>query len=350
MVANSSVAFSRFRFAVQLFFTLLCIWIGVEFYFFVQFIASEGQTLSVARPPGAEAFLPISSMMSLRYTISTGDIHPYHPAGLFLFIAILLISLVLGKSFCGWICPFGLLSELLGRWTQKTPLAKLSISRWIDYPLRSLKYLLLAFFVRIIFFMPLMGLKSFLDSEYNLVADLKMYLFFADLSFLAGIILCILLVLSIIIPRFWCRYLCPYGALLGLLALISPNRIKRNTDSCIDCGKCARVCPSRIKVDMEEMVISDECVSCLECVSACPVEDTLQIKTIGVKNRMSKWTAATVILVIFFGVCAVARVTGNWHNDVPDPVYHRLYQKLEYLDHPRSADEMLQDSQRATRH
>ena len=75
---------------------------------FVRFL--EGGGGKVTRPPGIEGFLPISSLMSLKYWILTGDFNTIHPAGLVLFIVILLMSLAVKKSFCSWMCPVGLLS------------------------------------------------------------------------------------------------------------------------------------------------------------------------------------------------------------------------------------------------
>ena len=70
-----------------------------------------------------------------------------------------------------------------------------------------------------------------------------MYYFFAEITPFALTVIVGLVLLSIPIRGFWCRYLCPYGALLGILSLLSPQKIKRNPTTCIDCGKCAKVCP-----------------------------------------------------------------------------------------------------------
>ena len=102
------------------------------------------------------------------------------------------------------------------------------------------------------------ALRAFLDSPYNLVADIRMYYFFADISRFSLMVIGILFLMSLVIRNFWCRYLCPYGALLGIIGLLSLTKIKRNPSSCIDCGKCAKVCPSFIKVDKVHTVLPDE--------------------------------------------------------------------------------------------
>lgn len=335
---NKEKSIQNIRFYIQLFFTLICIWIGVEFYFFVKYLESDGKGMFLSRPPGVDSFLPISSLMNLYYFLSTGEIHSAHPAGLFIFIAIIIVSFVFGKSFCSWICPVGFLSELIGDFgdkiTKKLFKRKLHLPKFLDFPLRTLKYLLLGFFIYSIFF--LMGVsatKLFLDGSYNLIADVKMYYFFADISRFSLIVIGSLLVLSIFIRNFWCRYLCPYGALLGLISLFSPNKIKRNPISCIDCGLCTKACPSSIKVDKVKIVISDECSTCMNCVDACPVADTLQLETIYPRKKINKKLIAIAIVAIYFFVIGVGYFTGNWQNNISTKEYLELYKNKDKLDH-----------------
>ncbi|MCX8011281.1 MAG: 4Fe-4S binding protein, partial [Ignavibacteria bacterium] len=152
IIRNNEKPIQKIRFAVQVLFTLLCIWIGIEFYLFVLYLESGGTTIYIDRPPGVDGFLPISSLMSLRYFLETGVIHWAHPAGLFILSAIVLLSIVFAKSFCSWLCPIGFLSECLGDLGEKIFKRKIKLPKLLDYPLRSLKYLLLAFFVYVIFF------------------------------------------------------------------------------------------------------------------------------------------------------------------------------------------------------
>ncbi len=339
--SNRRPRIQKWRLAMQIAFALLCIWIGVEFHFFIQHLETAGQAGSSYRPPGVDGFLPISSLMSLYYLLLSGDIHMYHPAGLFILAGIILVSLAFGKAFCSWLCPVGFLSERLGDLGEKILRRRLTPPAWLDWPLRMLKYLLLGFFVYSIFFlMGELALKRFLDTPYNLLADVKMYYFFADISRFALIVIAVLMVLSIAIRGFWCRYLCPYGALLGLVGLLSPNRIRRDVVSCIDCGRCARACPSRIKVDQVRTVVSDECTACLSCVDSCPVADTLNLQT-PVKNRVVKprLVAAGVVL-IFMAVTGIAMLAGYWHNEVPLERYHEHYPDLHTLGHPTSPSDV----------
>ncbi len=341
---NKSRSIQQIRFAVQISFSLLYIWIGIEFWQFVSFLESNGTTAFHQRPPGVEGFLPISALMSIVYFIQTGKVHNVHPAGFFIFLAIVGVSLAFGKAFCSWMCPVGSISEMVGdfgEWIWKKLLKRrFKLPKFLDYPLRGIKYLLLAFFAFAIFSMTEAALAYFLNDTYNIVADVKMYYFFANISRFSLIVIGVLFLLSIIVRNFWCRYLCPYGALLGIVGLLSPNKIKRNNISCIDCGLCSKACPSFIKVDKAKTVLSDECTSCLSCVDACPVDDTLDVTNIFGKKKISKKIIAAGIVLIFISITGIGMITGNWHNKVTPKEYLMIHKQLDAIGHPTSTAEI----------
>lgn len=333
------------RFYIQLAFSLLCIWIGIEFHIFIQDLQNSSIQGELYRPPGVEGFLPISSLMNLTYWIYSGSIHSFHPAGLFIFLAIILMSFLVGKSFCSWFCPVGFLSELVGDFGEKVSRKlfkkRIKLPKLLDYPLRSLKYLILFFFANVIFLsMNEMALKIFLDGDYNLMSDVKMYFFFANITPFAFTVITVLFFLSIVFRNFWCRYLCPYGALLGILGLISPVKIKRDQSSCIDCSKCAKVCPSFIKVDKVKTVISDECVSCYQCIDSCPEKNTLKISTPLSENLLTIRMIPLFLLLIFFVITGIGMITGNWQNKVKTDRYRELMKNVQSLGHPTSSEDV----------
>jgi polyferredoxin len=317
------------RSGVQAAFLLLCIWIGIEFYLFVRAGMSPNAPIGISRPPGVEGFLPISALMSLKYWIQTGVINTIHPSGLFIFVAILGISLLMKKAFCSWMCPVGTLSESLWLLGKKVFRRNLQLPHWVDYPLRSLKYLLLGFFAYIIGTMDVGDLRSFIESPYNKMADVKMYLFFAHISSFALWTILILVVLSVVVKNFWCRYLCPYGGLLGVLSLLSPLKVTRNAASCINCDLCTKACPSGIKVHKAHRVWSDECTSCYECVEACPVKNTLVMKTRADARPVPSWVFGTLIMAVFIAVTGLAMLTGHWQNSLSRGEYKARFQELD---------------------
>ncbi|MBM4169860.1 MAG: 4Fe-4S binding protein [Ignavibacteria bacterium] len=316
------------RSTVQLSFALLCIWIGIEFAFFVKWGMSGGTAPFVGRPPGVEGFLPISALISLKYWLHTGVVNSVHPSGLFILVAIVVVSLLLKKAFCSWLCPIGTLSESLWLLGQRLFGRNLKINRWIDYPLRSLKYFLLLFFVYSIWQMDVAALKTFIDSPYNKMADVKMYMFFADITTFALWTIIILALLSVVVKNFWCRYLCPYGALLGAVSWLSPLKITRDVTTCIDCELCTKACPSGVKVHAERRVWSDECMACLSCVEACPVKECLSMKSGSSARATPRWVFATLIVGVFVAITGMAMLAGKWHNGISNEEYLRRFQNI----------------------
>jgi polyferredoxin len=280
-----------------------------------------------------EGWLPIAALMNLKYILLTGLIPKIHAAGLFLLIAFLSISWLWSKSFCSWLCPVGTLSEVLWKLGKKVLKNSIRLPRWCDVPLRGLKYLFLGLFLYAVGTMSAAAIAAFLESPYGLVADVKMLNFFRYLSGTGALVIATLVLLSLAIQNFWCRYLCPYGALMGLAALSGLSKITREAESCIDCGKCSTACPAWLPVDKRLAVLSVECTSCLECVAVCPAQGALQM-TIGRKTPIPVWAMSLGIAVIFLGVVGYARMSGYWNTEVPKSVYFRLIPQAEELRHP----------------
>jgi hypothetical protein len=233
----------------QIAFLLMNVWIGGTFYFWVRQFEPGGQLNSLSRPAGVEGWLPIAGMMNLKYLVLTRQVPALHPAALFLLVTFASIAFLFRKAFCSWLCPVGTISEYLWQLGKKIFRRNFRINRWVDIPLRGLKYLLLGFFVWAVSSMTPPDIVAFMRSPYGVIADVKMLNFFRFLGITGAIVLGILVVASILVQNFWCRYLCPYGALLGLTSFFSPVRIRRNEDACIDCAKCAKACPSALPVD-----------------------------------------------------------------------------------------------------
>jgi len=327
------------RHAVQAGFLLAVLAIGWQFARWVHGL--EAGRLVGERPPAVEAFLPIAGLLSLRHLLGTGTFDTVHPAGLVLLLLALGTALVLKKAFCSWVCPVGLASEVLARVSRRLFGRTVSLPRWLDLPLRSLKYLLLAFFVRVVFFqMDAADVAAFLDSPYNRVADVKMLYFFERLSPFGLGVLAALAALSLLVPYFWCRYLCPYGALLGAASLLSALKVTRHAPSCIDCGLCTKACPSRLPVERLSRVRSDECFGCLSCVAACPVPRALRVET------PRPWAAAVrpavfaaLVVGLFAAGISVARATSHWRTGTTDAEYAERLRELDSpaYDHRRGA-------------
>ena len=326
-----------YRKLIQYLFLATVVLIGIKFTLFVSQL-EDGMVPTVTRPPGIEAFLPISSLISLKYWLVTGVINPIHPSGLIIFLMALVTAVLLKRGFCSWVCPFGLLTEYLNRLHNLIFRKNIKVYVWLDYPLRSLKYLLLAFFLwAIVLNMNAAALDYFIYSPYNMVADIKMLYFFTDITPFALWVLVALVVLSVLIRNFWCRYLCPYGALLGVLSFLSILKVHRNVETCTNCRKCTRTCPVDIKVHKSTSVISDECHACLKCVAVCPERDTLYISATRRNGIVNPLIYAVIVCMLFVGGSLIGRVTGNWQTVISNHEYlfHVKNRDMPFYNHNR---------------
>jgi len=312
---------SSLRLLVQGGFALFLAWICARFLAHVQW--ALGQTeIWAPKPPAVEGFLPISALMAAKRLLFTGAYDPIHPAGLTIFLAIVGMSLLLRKGFCGLLCPVGLVSNGLERLGRKLGIVwhtGQTARRLLGVP----KYLLLAAFGYAVLTMSGEDIESFLRAPFNLVADTKMLLFFQSPSALTLGVLGVLGAASVVIPAFWCRALCPYGALLGLFSWLSPTAVTRDAEACISCGRCAKACPVALPVDTAQRVTSPDCQGCAECVSACPVAGCLGVRILG--WRAPWWSIAAGCLAIIIGASVLADALGCWQSPIAPQMVRRMH-------------------------
>ncbi|HEX6805184.1 MAG TPA: 4Fe-4S binding protein [Terriglobales bacterium] len=330
------------RHSFQIAFLLLNLYLGASFYFWVRQFEG-GRSIVLERPAGVEGWLPIAGMMNFKYWLATGRVPPVHPAAMFLLVSFVAISFLFRKAFCSWLCPIGTISEWLAGLGRKIFGRNFRITKWMDVPLRGLKYLLLGFFLWAVSSMPAHALWEFMHSPYGLIADVKMLNFFRHLDQAGLMVVGILVLGSVLVQNFWCRYLCPYGALLGFASLLSPLRIRRTPSACIDCAKCARACPANLPVDKLITIQSAECTACLECVAACPAEGALGMhapRTLR-RNSVPVWAVAAGIALVFGGLVGYAKASHHWKTNTPASVFQALVPAADEVSHPMPGDDDL---------
>jgi polyferredoxin len=322
----------RLRYAVQWGVFALVLQGGVQFYFFAGHFTRGGAP--VERPPLVDGFLPIGALMSLRLWVQKGVFDPVHPAALVIFLAALATSALMKKSFCGWVCPVGALSEQAYRLGGRLFGRNFRLPGYLDYSLRLVKYLLLGFFLyAVLVKTPLEGIVQFVHTPYWKVADVKMLHFFTEMTAFTGAVLGGLVALSLFYRNFWCRYLCPYGALTGLLSCLSPAKVSRNEEACSRCGLCSKTCPSHLPVDRKRRVRSPECSGCLTCVSVCPARDALDA-ALPRRRTVTPLLYAGLVLALFFGIVGAAKLTGHWQSTVTYREYQVLVPLADRFGHP----------------
>ncbi|MDE7256442.1 MAG: 4Fe-4S binding protein [Clostridia bacterium] len=215
--------------------------------------------------PGAVGACPLGALQDS--LAQSGRSAPSYILGI-----LLLFGLLLGRLICGFLCPFGLIQELL--YKIRTPkLRKSRFTRVLSY----FKYVLLAIVIAI----PLIyaGIPSFckyvcpagtFGGAISLLSNGNNTSFFSMLGYLFTWKFCVLVVVvvaSVFIYRFFCRFICPLGAIYSLFCKISLLGVKLDKEKCIDCGLCIQGC----KMDIKH-VGDHECIQCGECISVCPVQ------------------------------------------------------------------------------
>lgn len=332
MKLSNLKSFSKRR-AVQMLFAAVVIYIGITFVVFIEQIANDSMT-HISRPAGVEAFLPISALVGLKVWITTGKFDSIHPAGLVIFLTAILSSLLLKRTFCAWVCPIGTISEGLASIGKRIFGRNFKMPNWLDRVLRSVKYLLLLIFIFLIGFgMSGSDAVEFMNTPYNMIADVKMLRFFQTIGLVGITVISCLVILSILYENFWCRYFCPYGGLLGLLSTLSPLKITRDKETCIQCGKCTSSCPNRIQVEEARRVWSPECTGCLNCVQQCPVKGTLTFRVAKSRRSLTPRNLALAVLGLWIVISLVAISSGYWESKVSMEMYRKLLPLVDQIGH-----------------
>ncbi|WP_434664919.1 4Fe-4S binding protein [Aeromonas sp. NJAU223] len=298
-----------------------------------------GMTPWLMRPDVVDGFLPIAGGLGLRAWLTQGLVDPHHPAATVTVLVLCLSALLLGRAFCAWFCPLGLVGEWLHGLRARLLPGEWTPPRWLDLVLRGQKFLVLAFLLFIVLIaVPTAALPGYLASPYHQAADMKMGAFFFNLTLISGLCLGWVLLLTAAFRQGFCRYLCPYGAWLALLGLLTPLRIRRDPARCLrsqghDCDKCSRACPSRIQVHQLIAVRSLECTSCMSCVAACPKRaDALHLGTR--QRRFSPaWLLALLCLLLLVLPLLSHGLLDTWVSQTPLSDRAYLLQMLPGLSH-----------------
>jgi NapH/MauN family ferredoxin-type protein len=248
-----------YRYVLQIFFFVFIGLIAVNHVL----AESGGQLFGFIPSVSLHAICPFGAIESIISLVTAGSLVPkLQMSNLVISAIILLITLVFGAVFCSFVCPLGTIQEWIGKIGKKLFKGKYNtfIPQKLHNILRYFRYLSLAAVVLLTF-----------SAARLIFADVDpfyaMYHFFTDEVTIGSlIVLAVTLIGSLFVERPWCKYVCPYGALLGLVGKFSLLKIRRNSQSCNSCTLCDKQCPVNIEISKHKTIGHAACIRCMDCV------------------------------------------------------------------------------------
>jgi len=261
------------RLAVQIAFFVLVAGIAVN-----HTLEESGDSIPLLSSASLHSICPLGGVVSIYEYFDSGTmVKKTHESSFALMWIGFALALLMGPVFCGWVCPMGSIQEWIGKLGRKLFGRKYNhfVPYRFDRYLRFLRYGVMAW---VLYMTAASATLVFADWDpYFALFNL----WSSEVAIGGIIVLVIVLVLSLFVERPFCKYACPYGAVLGVFNLFRIFKIKRNDASCIDCKACDRSCPMNIPVSSSGVVRNHQCISCMKCTSeqSCPVQNTVELIT-----------------------------------------------------------------------
>lgn len=222
-------------------------------------------------------------------------------------IIIMIISVIGGAFYCGWLCPFGTLQDIMSKLAMNLNIEQHKMPSSIQKYLKYSRYIFAGlvmvlttdFIFTIITFDPRNTFITLITGQVVSVA-LLMVLF----SFV---------IISLFFKRPFCNYFCTEGAKYGLFSSFRLFSIKRNEDTCIRCNKCNNACPMQITITDVSVVQSLQCINCMECIATCPIKDTMTYGQRFEKKKIVRWItlASSGLLVLVTSLFLFTMIKSN---------------------------------------
>ncbi|MBN2797266.1 MAG: 4Fe-4S binding protein [Clostridia bacterium] len=247
-------------------------------------LVETGDGISFVGDDSLHGICPFGGVVTLYQLFTTGTfVQKIHESAVILMGLVFITSIIAGPVFCSWVCPLGSFQEFLGKIGKK--IFKKRYNQFVPKKLdKIMKYFRYFVLIWVLYVTAKSGYLVFKDYD-------PYYALFnfwtGEVVISAFVVLGFTILLSLLVERPWCKYACPYGALLGITNRFSIFKLRRNKKTCISCHACDLTCPMNIEIMNKEVIHDSSCIRCLECSSdnICPVEDTVTIKIGGYKNE-----------------------------------------------------------------
>lgn len=192
-----------------------------------------------------------------------------------LFSSITVVTIFAGRFFCGWMCAFGSIGDLLYKVPRIGKKISKSINPKIDVILKFIKYIVLAVFVIFVWGLQLLSIPAGTNpwDLFGILSSVSNWSTIPSMIngwIIAAVILLVFFIGSIFIERFFCRYFCPLGAYFSIISRFRITNIVKKRDECNKCTLCTKKCSMGIDLKSTDKVKSGECINCMECTNACP--------------------------------------------------------------------------------
>ncbi len=213
------------------------------------------------------------------------------------FTTIMILTIIMGRWFCGWLCAFGAYNDLIYAISKKIFKVKFRVNEKVDAILKYTKYVVLAFIIIVSWTMGSSILESVSPWDaFGQITDLSTVIS----SLLIGLVLLILITIgAAFIERFFCRYLCPLGAVFSIISRIGITKINKPKADCGKCRACTMNCSMGLKLYRVNGARGGDCINCLKCTEVCP-RNNANVNILG--QDLNKELAGSVAMATMLGV------------------------------------------------
>lgn len=233
------------------------------------------------------------------------------------------VTAIAGRFFCGWMCAFGSLSDFLYRMPRlNSKKLHKAPSQW-DKIFKYFKYVVLAIFITFVWGFQILAIPAG-TNPWDLFGMLVSFGNWPPLSELvsgwlpAAILLIAIMVISIFIERFFCRYICPVGAYFSIISRVRALVVKKPREKCGKCSLCTRKCSMAINLGKMDSVHSGECINCMECTVCCP-NNNAHIEIAG--QNLNAMVAGTLSCAVIAGAYYLGNFAGTQVNAATSTAY-----------------------------